>query len=207
MRRTEEQKMGRQNKIFQTFGGWSCVFGSATPDVSKYHSAVIIRTKNCLILKVKALECFETPGTAGRKINVTLQRSGIFKNVTVRTSKPVRPEECFAVADDDRVASIQSISNFFFSNLLFFSLAGGWTVASTPQPGGPGDFWSRFSSSNPWYSSTKLRGSSAGFGSPRVFYFRGTRHIWWALPYPPPGEAPDGRLARVQLHMQQKQGV
>ena len=64
-----------------------------------------------------------------------------------------------------------------------------------PQPGGSGDFWSRFSSSSPWYASIKLQGSSASFGPPRVFYFPGTRHIWWAFPYPPPGEAPDRRLA------------
>ena len=64
-----------------------------------------------------------------------------------------------------------------------------------PQPGGPGDFWSRFSSSSPWYASIKLQGSSASFGPPRVFYFPGTRHIWWAFSYPPPGEAPDRRLA------------
>jgi hypothetical protein len=39
------------------------------------------------------------------------------------------------------------------------------------------------------------QGSGAGFGPPWVFYFPGTRHIWRAVPYPPPGEAPDGRPA------------
>ena len=54
---------------------------------------------------------------------------------------------------------------------------------------------SRFSSSRPWYASIKLQGSSDSFGLPRVFYFPGTHHIWWAFPYPPQGEAPDRRLA------------
>jgi hypothetical protein len=35
----------------------------------------------------------------------------------------------------------------------------------------------------------------ASFGPPRVCYFRGSHHIWRAFPYPPPGEAPDGRPA------------
>jgi hypothetical protein len=35
----------------------------------------------------------------------------------------------------------------------------------------------------------------AGFGLPRLFYFPSTHHIWRAFPYPPPGEAPDGRPA------------
>jgi hypothetical protein len=41
----------------------------------------------------------------------------------------------------------------------------------------------------------ELRGSSCGFGLPRIFYFPRTLHLyrWWAFPYPPPGEAPDGR--------------
>ena len=41
----------------------------------------------------------------------------------------------------------------------------------------------------------KLPASSASFGPPRVFYFPGTHRIRWASPYPPPGEAPDGRPA------------
>jgi len=69
----------------------------------------------------------------------------------------------------------------------------GLACCINPQPGGPGDFWSRFSSSSSWYASIKLQGSSASFGPPRVFYFPGTLHIWWAFPYPPTGEAPDGR--------------
>jgi len=35
-----------------------------------------------------------------------------------------------------------------------------------PQPGGPGDFWSRFSFCSPWYASIKLQGSSVSFGLP-----------------------------------------
>jgi len=72
---------------------------------------------------------------------------------------------------------------------------GGGLACINPQPGGPGDFWSRFSSSSPWHVSIKPQGSSASFGPPRVFHFPGTRHIWWAFLYPPPGEAPGGRLA------------
>ena len=71
----------------------------------------------------------------------------------------------------------------------------GLACCTNPQPGGPGDFWSRFSTSSPWYASIQLQGSSASFGPPRLFYFHGTYHILWAFPYPPPGEAPDGRLA------------
>ncbi len=40
-----------------------------------------------------------------------------------------------------------------------------------------------------------LQGSRSDFGPPRVFDFPGTYHIWWAFPYPPPGEALDGRSA------------
>ena len=69
------------------------------------------------------------------------------------------------------------------------------TRCMNPQPGAPSDFWSRFSSCSPRYASTKPQGSSASFGPPQVFYFPGTRHIWWAFPYPPPGEVPVGRLA------------
>ena len=35
----------------------------------------------------------------------------------------------------------------------------------------------------------------ANFCSLRVFYFPGIFHIWRAFPYPPPGKAPDARLA------------
>jgi len=83
----------------------------------------------------------------------------------------------------------------FFLTIPVFRWAGGWAYCINPQPGGQGDFWSRFSSSNPWHASIKLRVSSASFGPPRVFYFPGTHHIWWAFTYPPPGEAPNGRLA------------
>jgi hypothetical protein len=79
--------------------------------------------------------------------------------------------------------------------ISFLSMSKGLACCINPQPGGPGDFWSRFSSSSPWYASIRLSGSSVSFGPPRVFYFPGTRHIWWAFPYPPPGEAPDERLA------------
>ena len=79
----------------------------------------------------------------------------------------------------------------FLAFLVFLVMNEELVCCINPQPGRPGDFWSRFSSSSPWI---KLQGSSASFGPPRVFYFPGTRHIWWAF-YPPPGEAPDGRLA------------
>ena len=71
----------------------------------------------------------------------------------------------------------------------------GLACCTNPQPGGPGVFWSRFSSSRPCNASIKLQGSSATFGSSRVSYFPGTHHIWRAFPYSPPGEAPDVRLA------------
>ena len=74
---------------------------------------------------------------------------------------------------------------------------------TNPQPGGPGDFCSRFSSSSPWYFNTKLPGHSASFGLSRVFYFPDTHHIWWVFHCPPPGEASDGRLATSQGRIQQ----
>jgi len=44
-----------------------------------------------------------------------------------------------------------------------------------------------------FYSSLcQPQGIGADFGLPRVFYFRGTLHIWRAFPSLPPGEAPDG---------------
>jgi len=70
----------------------------------------------------------------------------------------------------------------------------GLACCTNPQPGGPGDFWSRFSSSWPCNASIKLQGSSATFGPSRVLYFPRTRHIWRAFPYSPQGEAPDVRL-------------
>jgi hypothetical protein len=79
--------------------------------------------------------------------------------------------------------------------ISFLSMSRWLACCINAQPGGPGDFWSRFSSSSPWYASIRLPESSASFGPPRVFYFPGTRHIWWAFPYPPPGETPAGRPA------------
>jgi hypothetical protein len=67
----------------------------------------------------------------------------------------------------------------------------GLACCTNPQPGEPGNFWSRFSSSSLRYASIKLQCSITGFGPPRIFYFPGTLHIWWEFPYPPP----DGRLA------------
>jgi len=72
-----------------------------------------------------------------------------------------------------------------------------WTAAGpshNPQPGGPGDFFSRLSSSSLYRSLCQPQGSGTGFGLPWVFYFPSTLHIWRAFPYLPPGEAPDGRL-------------
>ena len=57
----------------------------------------------------------------------------------------------------------------FFSNFLFFSMSRGLACCINPQPGGPGDFWSRCSSSSPWYASIKLQGSSASLVHPRYF--------------------------------------
>jgi hypothetical protein len=71
------------------------------------------------------------------------------------------------------------------------------SCCTNPQPGGPGKVWSRFSSSSPWYASIKLQGSSPSYDPPRVFYFPGTLHIWWAFPYPPPGEAPGGSIRYI----------
>jgi len=81
-----------------------------------------------------------------------------------------------------------------FLAISCFSMSRGLACCINPQPGGPGDFLSRFSSPSPWYASIKLQGSSASFGSPQVFYIPGTRHIWWVFPYLPSGEAPDRRL-------------
>ena len=41
--------------------------------------------------------------------------------------------------------------------------------------------------------STSCKAAGSDFGPPWVFDFPGTYHIWWAFPYPPPGEALDGR--------------
>jgi len=49
----------------------------------------------------------------------------------------------------------------------------------------------RFSSSS--LSPLSTARQRCWFGLPRVFYFSSTLHIWQAFPYPPPGEAPDGR--------------
>jgi hypothetical protein len=49
------------------------------------------------------------------------------------------------------------------------------------------------SSPSPPWRPPSPQGSGAGFGPPWVFYFPITHHIWWAFPYPPPGEALDWR--------------
>ena len=71
----------------------------------------------------------------------------------------------------------------------------GWLVepSNNPQPGGPGDFFSRFFSSSLYRSLCQPQGSGTGLGLPRVLNVPGTLHIWRAFSYPPPGEAPDGR--------------
>jgi len=73
----------------------------------------------------------------------------------------------------------------------------GLACFTNPQPGGTRDFWSRFYFSSACNASIKLQLSSATFGPSRVFYFPGTRHIWRAFPYSPPGEAPDVTLATL----------
>jgi hypothetical protein len=74
-------------------------------------------------------------------------------------------------------------------------VSNGWVVGPShnPQPGGPGILFSRFSSSSLYRSLCKPQGSSTGFGLLWVFHFPSTLHIWRAFPYPPPGEAPNGR--------------
>ena len=87
---------------------------------------------------------------------------------------------------------------FIFYNLLFLTDEGGGGQLHQPPTWRTRlgvDFWSKFSSSSPWQINIKLPTSTARFGSPRVFYFPGTHNIWWVFPYPPPGEAPVGRLA------------
>jgi hypothetical protein len=59
----------------------------------------------------------------------------------------------------------------WLSLFLFCSMSRELACYTNPQPGGPGNFWSRFSSSSPWYASIKLQGSSSSFGPPWVFYF------------------------------------
>jgi len=54
---------------------------------------------------------------------------------------------------------VGAISNGLFRNFLF-PMSRGLTCCINPQPGGPGDFLSRLSSSSPWYASIKLQGSS-----------------------------------------------
>ena len=114
------------------------------------------------------------------------------------------------------------MSNKFFSSIFiclirhdFFLLRGidwgykrvyflQYGVANTipyPQPGGPGNLQLRFSSPSLWKSnSIYYKAAVASYGLPRVFYFPDTRHFWWAFPYPPPGEAPDGRQANPHGH-------
>jgi len=66
--------------------------------------------------------------------------------------------------------STSSCTHFtIFSNFLFFSMSRGLACYINPQPGGQGDFLSRFSSSSPWHASIKLQGSSANFGHPGYF--------------------------------------
>jgi hypothetical protein len=81
----------------------------------------------------------------------------------------------------------------FLAVFFFCDEQGAGLLHQPPTWRGPGYFWSRFSSCSLWYANIRLQGSSASFGAPRVFYFPGTRHVWWAFPHPPPGEAPDGR--------------
>ena len=57
-----------------------------------------------------------------------------------------------------------------FLAISFFSMSRGLACCINPPTWGPGDFWSRFSSSSSWYASIKLQGSGASFGPPRVFY-------------------------------------
>jgi len=59
-------------------------------------------------------------------------------------------------------------SNGLFSNFLF-PISRGLACCIKPQPGGPGDFWSRFSSYSPWYASIKLQGSSVVLVRPEYF--------------------------------------
>ena len=82
-----------------------------------------------------------------------------------------------------------------FLAIFLFLMSSGLACCTNPQLGGPGDFWSRFSSSSPSYTTIKLQGSSASFVPLRVIYFPCTRLIWWEFPYPPTGEAPNRRLA------------
>ena len=74
-----------------------------------------------------------------------------------------------------------------------------WGVVNTtpnPQPEGPGNLYSGYSSPSLWRpNSIYYKAAAAGFGLPRVFYFPGIHHIWWTFLYPPPEEAPDGRPA------------
>jgi hypothetical protein len=65
MRRTEEQKMGRKIKYSNLLVRESVSLVEQLPKFRNNRSAVIIRTKNCLILKVKALRYVETSGIAG----------------------------------------------------------------------------------------------------------------------------------------------
>jgi hypothetical protein len=58
-----------------------------------------------------------------------------------------------------------------FENNVLFWTSRGLACCINPQPGGPGDFWSRFSSSSPWQANIKLQGSSASFGPPLGILF------------------------------------
>ena len=92
---------------------------------------------------------------------------------------------------------LKLISNGLFSNFLFL-MSRGLACCINPQPGGPCDFWSRFSSSSPWYASIKLQGSSASFGPPREYLFPRYPPCLVSVPVSATrggGEAPDGRLA------------
>ena len=86
----------------------------------------------------------------------------------------------------------------FMILFLAFKYFAEWYATSPtphPQPGESGNLCSTFSSSSLWQVNVFLQGSRCYFGPPRVLYFPGTRQIWWAFYYRPPGEAPDGRTA------------
>jgi len=80
-----------------------------------------------------------------------------------------------------------------------FPWTGSWSFAQPPT-WRTRWFFSRFSSSSFYRSLCQPQGSGTGFGLSRVFYFTGTLPIWRAFPYPPPGEAPDGRPVTPHGH-------
>ena len=77
-----------------------------------------------------------------------------------------------------------------FLVIFFCRWAEGWPAASTPNLEDQVIFDQGFL---PICLDTSVSNCKAAV---IVLVRRGTSHIWWALPYPPPGEAPNGNIVQ-----------